>query len=106
MEVVLAAAITEAAAKVARPAILVVVMDTCLANVSMAANATTAARMAISPATAASLHRVERRSATSASSLDMSSLSAPTKQSHHQDTSSYFCDAMTSVQIQFLLDKL
>ncbi|KAI1805174.1 hypothetical protein F4811DRAFT_236093 [Daldinia bambusicola] len=106
MEVALAAAITEAAAKVARPATLAVVTDTCLANVSMAANATTAARMATSPAIAANLRQVERRSATSASNLDTSSLSALTKRSHHQDTSSYFCDAMTSVQIQFLLDKL
>ncbi|KAI1650105.1 uncharacterized protein F4817DRAFT_328220, partial [Daldinia loculata] len=104
--VALAAAITEAVAKVVRPAILAVVMATCLANVSMVANATTAARMATSPVTALNPRPAERRSATSASSLDTSSLSALTKRIHHKDTSSFFCDAMTSLQIQFLLGKL
>ncbi|KAI1481118.1 hypothetical protein F4774DRAFT_375664 [Daldinia eschscholtzii] len=81
-------------------------MATCLANVLMVASAITAARTATSPVTAANPRLLGRRSATSASSLDTSSLSALTERIPHQDTSNYFCDAMTSVQIQFLLDKL
>ncbi|KAI5857316.1 hypothetical protein GGS23DRAFT_387359 [Durotheca rogersii] len=76
----MAAAAAAVVRKIAKLATLAVVTVTCLASVSMVANATTAARMATSPAIAPKSRREERRSVTSASSLDTFRLSVLTKQ--------------------------
>ncbi|KAI2470906.1 hypothetical protein F4781DRAFT_153828 [Annulohypoxylon bovei var. microspora] len=80
MAVVKAVKAAKAARVVARRVTLAVATATCLASVSMVASATTVVRMVTSLAIAPRLLLEVRRSAISASSLDTSSLSAPTKQ--------------------------
>ncbi|KAI8957654.1 hypothetical protein F5Y11DRAFT_75995 [Daldinia sp. FL1419] len=85
----------EVVAKVAKRVTLAAVMVTCLASASTVASAITVVRTVTSRVIALSPRLVERRFATSASSLATSSRNVLTRWIHLQDSSSYFCDAIT-----------